>query len=480
EGLPERAKCSFEFWSKNRVYHKGSGIIRVQAGKDTPAGVCSLRINAVSEKTKVKRDTTFQIIVLPAPQPLPKRTIEHNPPIPLIDRWEKQMVSFGEKHADPKTIAKKGLWEGNVWYYDGERVYYQIADYTGDPSWLAAASSIENVYRDGYVLKHKGRIPGWRIFSHGLLEDYRHTKDEESKRAALLLANNAAYTRRGGGVLAALSRETAYSLNAYLIAQEFGAPVHDKYEHAVDYALGHMDQWFVSKSFLRNYSNGSMPPFMVGLTSEALIHHYHRTKDPRIPHTIKTAMDWLWENAWIESSQSFYYRNSDPYNPKSKPEKGAPDLNLLIAPAFAWLYRLTGDAIYQKRGDQIFEGGVKGAWLDGGKQFSQVYRWSFDYVQWRRDIAVPGDRTPPVMSDLTVERNKEGTVIVKWKTDEPATMQLQFGNTPDCKRQLPPSRYLVTSFQQHVPNLLADEKHYIRVLAKDASGNTSKSEVTTF
>jgi hypothetical protein len=44
---------------------------------------------------------------------------------------------------------------------------------------------------------------------------------------------------------------------------------------------------------------------------------------------------------------------------------------------------MTGDPVYQERGDLIFEGGVEGAWLDQGKQFSQNYRWSFDFVKWR-------------------------------------------------------------------------------------------------
>ena len=39
-----------------------------------------------------------------------------------------------------------------------------------------------------------------------------------------------------------------------------------------------------------------MPCFMVGLTAEALIDYHARTGDPRIPHAIKTAADWLWEN----------------------------------------------------------------------------------------------------------------------------------------------------------------------------------------
>jgi hypothetical protein len=64
---------------------------------------------------------------------------------------------------------------------------------------------------------------------------------------------------------------------------------------------------------------------------------------------------------------------------------GAPDLNLLIAPAYAWLYSRTGDTTYRDRGDQIFAGGVKGAWLDGSKVFNQNYMWSFDYVKWRSE-----------------------------------------------------------------------------------------------
>ena len=115
---------------------------------------------------------------------------------------------------------------------------------------------------------------------------------------------------------------------------------------------------------------------MVGLMAEALIQYYEETKDPRVPPAIKAAADGLWARAWIPDGNGFYYESTNP-------TKAAPDLNLLIAPAYAWLYRLTGDPVYQQRGDLIFQGGVEGAWLEQGKQFSQNYRWSFDYVKWR-------------------------------------------------------------------------------------------------
>ena len=122
-----------------------------------------------------------------------------------------------------------------------------------------------------------------------------------------------------------------------------------------------------------------MQPFMVGLVSEALIQYYEETKDSRIPPVIKIAMDGIWDWAWIPADKAFFYEST------GDTSSGAPDLNLLIAPAYAWLYRMTGDPVYQERGDLIFEGGVEGAWLDQGKQFSQNYRWSFDFVKWRQN-----------------------------------------------------------------------------------------------
>jgi hypothetical protein len=61
------------------------------------------------------------------------------------------------------------------------------------------------------------------------------------------------------------------------------------------------------------------------------------------------------------------------------------DLNLLIAPGFAWLYAKTGNPVYRDRGDQIWTVGVNDATVNGlnSKQFNQNYLWSFDYVKRR-------------------------------------------------------------------------------------------------
>jgi hypothetical protein len=181
---------------------------------------------------------------------------------------------------------------------------------------------------------------------------------------------------------------------AHLNAEALGQPRRARMVQLADHALGHIDQWFISKTSrakLRGFDGPAqaagqyyIQPFMVGVTAQALIQYWEVTKDGRVQPAIKAALDALWNSAWVPANQSFWYENwvSDPA--KAFPARpGAPDLNLLIAPAYAWLYSRTGDTTYRDRGDQIFAGGVKGAWLEGSKQFNQSYMWSFDYVKWR-------------------------------------------------------------------------------------------------
>jgi len=162
-------------------------------------------------------------------------------------------------------------------------------------------------------------------------------------------------------------------------AEDVGEPRHPLRDKYVDIALGHVDQWFVART--TNY----IQPFMVGLTSEALIRHFERTGDPRVLPALTNAAEWLWANAWRPAQQAFWYE-SYPFggtDPGFYPASGAPDLNMLIVPIYGWLYQQTGDKKWIDRGDLLFAGGVVGAWLDGGKQFSQNYRWSFNYLKYR-------------------------------------------------------------------------------------------------
>jgi hypothetical protein len=330
-------------------------------------------------RTFTNLSTLFSILLLGMPLAV---TAWGQTPIPQRSAWEANMLSQGVNFCNQAdidaAIGSVGVFtEANVWYYDGTRVYDQIAAYTGNPSWYTCAGYVNQAYR-AWVLALTagaswpvGALNGWRIFPHGLLNDYQRTGDSNSRDAVIRLAQNSAYAGSGGGPTCDVSRETAYIINAYLASENVGLPRNPLLATAVNYALGHIDQWFVSKTC------PDMMPFMVGLTTEALINYYEITGDVRIPPQIRIAADGLWSTAWVPASSSFYYESAGDQT------VGTADLSLLIAPAYAWLWQKTGGAKYLQSGDQVFAGGVLYANFWTGKQFSQNYRWSFDYVKWR-------------------------------------------------------------------------------------------------
>ena len=303
------------------------------------------------------------------------------PPVPALAEWEANMKNFGMKHCQALSGGGLGFDAALLsTYYDGEWVYYQIADYTGDASWNNCAQAAEAVYRDQYVMASGGGVPGYWNFTHGLLEDFMRTGDSASREALVALATKAAFaadtTPLSSTESVDQSREVAYAIMAYLNAELAGEPRRARLSDMVGQALNHMEQWFVT---------GSVPyvrPFMVALTSHALISYQEQVGDRDMLPVIQRAADWMWEHTWLPDSQSFMYTDRSVESGGMEP---APDLNLLIAPLYAWVYHRTGNDLYRQRADQIFAGGVNGANLTNGKQFDQSYRWSFAYLKWRNE-----------------------------------------------------------------------------------------------
>jgi hypothetical protein len=112
------------------------------------------------------------------------------------------MKKYGTKMCNQATIEALSTWEGNIWYYDGIRTYYQMAEYLNDPTWgTTCAQYVKNVYRP-YVLASNGGVPGWRVFPRGLLMDWQKTGDTDSQNAVNLLSKNAAYGNSPIGAVA--------------------------------------------------------------------------------------------------------------------------------------------------------------------------------------------------------------------------------------------------------------------------------------
>jgi hypothetical protein len=328
----------------------------------------------------------LQFVLIAAMMLFPVVVAAEEPPIPMLEQWQQQMVQFGATHCQTiQSSSTPGNVKLDAVYYDGERVYYQIADYTNDSKWLACAQAAESVYRDGYLAPNNYQAAGWMVFPHGLWKDYLRTQDGTSRDALIALSQNAAFSQDwfALGELSdpALSREVAYNLQSKILAHELGVSNEAGMHRLAQESFNHMDSWFVSKSapYIR--------PFMVALTSEALIMYYNKTGDSRVLPTLQMAWDYLWNCCWLPGGlNSFMY--TDRPHPTGGQEP-APDLNMLIAPVFGWLYNQTGATKWRDRGDQIFMGGVQNAYLYQGKQFNQNYRYSFDYIAYRNKTGSP-------------------------------------------------------------------------------------------
>ena len=120
---------------------------------------------------------------------------------------------------------------------------------------------------------------------------------------------------------------------------------------------------------------------MVALTARALIIVQEHSPDVRILPALEKMYDYLWQSTWNKQAEAFVYTLDEAGVESDKP---APDLNLLIAPGFAWLALETGNQRHIQRGDVVFSAGVRNAFLGQAKQFNQNYFWSFDYLTWRK------------------------------------------------------------------------------------------------
>ncbi|MEI7904967.1 MAG: gliding motility-associated C-terminal domain-containing protein [Candidatus Firestonebacteria bacterium] len=343
-------------------------------------------------ETQVAPPAAYKHIKIPAPEKAPdtlgfltKSMVSTS--IPEISKWEQNMSSYGLKHF---TQVMRGVGdETGVWYYDGIKVYYQIAAYTGDDKWLEGVKSNLKTYRDSGVMPARGRIGGWRLFPHGLKMDYLKTGDTKSREAIILLAKNGAFANmraeRAKMANVALSRETAYNINCWQTARELDEPGFGE-DAFIDVALGHLKTWSdwlknPSQKFPTSFSDSTgYQPFMFALTCEALIRHAESkfagsSRRQQIVESIKETAELTFKAAYQPQSEALWY--------ESNKKVAAPDLGLLICPLYGWLWHRTGDGKFRDMGDKLFAGGVKGAFLNGGKQFSQNYRWSFDFVKWR-------------------------------------------------------------------------------------------------
>jgi hypothetical protein len=340
----------------------------------------------------VKNTATLSVVVSQPPPAPPTPTLLGSD-IPTKSKWESEMIRLGNKWCNTSQVFYFGD-ESQVWFYDGARVYFQIADYTRDKKWEACALNIARQYRD-YILAWNGRLTGWRVHPHGLLMAWQRTNDASYKTALDLLSRNSPYAATAGTVDYSGMRESAYVLDGFIAAEKAGLPRNPLLGKAATLLIGQFAQLFLPYTI--NKPVGYHQTFMDGLAAEALIDYYELTGDPRVPPTIKTMLDWMWTNAWSPSKMSLMV-NPEPYGPQCTwgCREYYSDLINLSVPAFAWYWQLTGDSEYQRRGDEMFSHALDKDISWDGKIFSQNYKWSFAYIKWRSTGRTPSQSTARV------------------------------------------------------------------------------------
>jgi len=322
--------------------------------------------------------------------------IEASSQPPEFDTWERHMTEYGRKWGQELQNETDYLSRFKLRYYDAQRIHEQIANYLGESQpWRSYGEAAESVYKR-YLENADFRAAGYQRFPHGLFIDATRNGDEESFEYLARLRDRPpfSYPSRSDGEWRKqkYSREVAYSLETQVLADRAG---HERQTGRIgalaDLALGHIDIW-VSRDYVDTSPDWQFcQAFMGGLTASALIAHYERSvevgdPDARVLPALKRLGDFLWDTMWVANVNGSGYGAFEYVQPATSGVGGnapAPDLNMLIAPMYGWLFYHTGDERWLNRGDDIFAGGVALANLQSGKRFNQSYRASFQYVDWR-------------------------------------------------------------------------------------------------
>jgi hypothetical protein len=319
------------------------------------------------------------------------------------------------KGANAAICGQNGLHSN---FYDAIRAYQQTQAYdadhgiTGDPArWNACISNVRTGYLNYINLaRPPGTIPSIYLASNGMM-NLALSGDSAARTGLFETADNAQDKKMGPGLLdVGYERELDFTTEAFIAADKAGdskeaqlIPV------GIDYLLADVDQ-IVNAGV-------SHEPFLDGAIADTLIHYYTAkgSVDARIPIAVKALADDLWVHYWIPgkctgpanvnltgcfvySSGTFAMGIDDATNLAAANDT---NLNLMVAPMFAWLFKMTGNGTipgsdgsqcggthgqpctYQQAGDSIFASGVRQSDYYFPKDWAQDFRWSFDYVEWR-------------------------------------------------------------------------------------------------
>lgn len=307
----------------------------------------------------------------------PRCANRKDPQAPLGWSDEKGVVTL-RNTGIPYPVAYSPGSNARVWFYNDE-TFFRIAQYTGDPSWANCGVFIAAAMRDKFKEFGPNAMPGYFYFPWTLVAAYRFTKDPSYLVSVISLASGATWIR--GSVNDFAMRENALAFEIRLAKRELTGEEDYDLPYYAEAALG---QLYVNAMGTPDRTINE--PFMLGLAMRPLIRWYMIAHDERIPFVIKLTLDRIWDSWYDHRAHHFYY------NPEPTGERCAvgcqkytsTTLNNLVAPAYAWYWRLTGDETARLRGDDLFSHNYDEGYPYSAKEWSQGFYWSWDFVDWRQ------------------------------------------------------------------------------------------------
>ncbi|MBI3804632.1 MAG: hypothetical protein HY282_12815 [Nitrospirae bacterium] len=92
----------------------------------------------------------------------------------------------------------------------------------------------------------------------------------------------------------------------------------------------------------------------------------------------------------------------------------------------------------------------------------------------------PPDTTPPLISGITAVGIGSGEAAIRWKTDEPAGTEMEYGTTTQYEGATWTASPLITAHAANLTGLLPSTLYHYRVKGRDAAGNLAVSPDATF
>jgi hypothetical protein len=484
--------------------------IRLRLAPNTVPGKYSVAFTL--ESNGQAQTGTYEFTVQPAPT-APARPELTPKPIPGLATWEKQMFDLGKRwclYRDEQNTAGNFVdnwgWTGDAWFYDGGRVYQSIDTYTaaaGHPNhaaWQHCALTLLDPYAN-YLVANNGAMAGYSIFPYGMAMNFYRTKAEVMRNGITAVATVGPQKQSCGYVDPGGIRENSYRSNAWMANEMLGAPRWPLLQRNIDKVMGNL-----------NMANrglaGSVHPFMLGIGMETLIHWYDLNlaeghPDYRVLPVIKETLDAMWRDLWVPKQNILIYERYT-LPPNHSISYGA--LNNLVSVAYAWYWVQTGDTVERDHGDLLFQHAFddpEGGYSWSGKQFSQEFEFSFDFVRYRQGLTTSSvvqennpytgpyaDTNPPISEKVNCDPNhfpncKAGTIgsttaTIFWGTYKPSTTQLVYGKTDKYGQVSPLDKAMVLSHVVNLTGLEPGTTYHFRTRSVDRAGYVGSMKDLTF